>query len=36
MDSPERVSSSMQPKYVTLENCLILMLLYWMFSGFEF
>ena len=36
MDSPERVSSNMQPKYVTLEYCFILMSLYWMFSGFDF
>ena len=35
-DSPERVSSKMQPKYVTLEYCFILMSLYWMFSGFNF
>ena len=36
MDSPENVSSKMQPKYVTLEYCFILMSLYWMFSGFDF
>ena len=36
MDSPERVSSKMQPKYVTLEYYFILMSLYWMFSGFDF
>ena len=35
MDSPESVSSKMQPKYVTLEYCFILMSLYWMFSGFD-
>ena len=36
MDSPERVSSKMQPKYVTLEYCFILMSLYRIFSGFDF
>ena len=36
MDSPERVSSKMQLKYVTLEYCVILMSLYWMFSCFDF
>ena len=36
MDSPASVSSRMQPKYVTLEYCFILMSLYWMFSGFDF
>ena len=36
MDSPERVSSEMQPKYVTLESCFILMSLYWIFSGFDY
>ena len=36
MDSPERVSSRMQPMHVTLEYCFILMWLYWMFSDFEF
>ena len=36
MDSPERVSSKMEPKYVTLEYCFILMPLYWMFSGLDF
>ena len=36
MDSPERVSSEMQPKYVTLEYCFILMSLYWIFSGFDY
>ena len=36
MDSPERVSSKMQPEYVALEYCFILMSLYWMFSGFDF
>ena len=35
-DSPERVSSWMQTKYVTLEYCFILMSLYLMFSSFEF
>ena len=36
MDSPERVLSKMEPKYVTLEYCFILMPLYWMFSGLDF
>ena len=43
MDSRERVSSKIQPKYVTLENvcvymCVrfILMLLYWVCSGLQF
>ena len=36
MDSCERISSKMQPKYVTLEYCFTLRSLYWMFSGFEF
>ena len=36
MDSPERVSSRMQPKYETLEYCFISMSLHWMFNGFEF
>ena len=36
MDSTESVSSKMQPKYMTLEYCFILMSLYWMFSDFEF
>ena len=36
MDSSEKVLSRMQPKYVTLEYCFILMSLYWMFTGFEF
>ena len=36
MDSPERISSKMQPKYLTLEQCFILMSLYWMFSDFDF
>ena len=36
MDSPERVSSRMEPKYVTSEYCLIFMSLCWMFSSFEF
>ena len=36
MDSPDRVSSRMQSKYVTLEYCFILMSLYWIFSAFEF
>ena len=31
----ERVSSKMQPKYVTLEYCFILMSLYWMFSCYD-
>ena len=35
MDSPETVSSKLQPKYVTFEYCFILMSLYWMFSGFD-
>ena len=35
MDLAERFSSRMQPKYVTLEYCFILMSLYWMFSGFK-
>ena len=35
-DSPEAVSSEMQPKYVNLEYCFILKSLYWMFSGFDF
>ena len=33
MDSPERVSSKMLSKYVALEYCFILMLVYWMFSN---
>ena len=36
MDYLEKVSSRVQPKYVTLEWCFILMQLYWMISGFEF
>ena len=36
MNSPERVLSKMEPKYVTLEYCFILMSLYWMFSGSDF
>ena len=37
MDSPERFSSKMEPKYITtLEYCFILMSLCWMFSGFDF
>ena len=36
MDSPESVSSRMQPKYVTLEYCFILMFLQWIFNGLRF
>ena len=36
MVSPERVSSKMQPKYVTLDYCFILISLYWMFGSFHF
>ena len=36
MGSPKRISSRMQPKYMTLEYCFILMSLNCMFSGFEF
>ena len=36
MVSPESVSSKMQPKYVTLDYCFILISLYWMFGSFHF
>ena len=36
MDFSDRVSSRTQPKYMTLEYYLILMLLHQMLSGFEF
>ena len=36
MNTSERVSSKMHPKYVALEYCFILMPLCWMFTGFEF
>ena len=36
MAFPKRVSTRLQPKYVTLVYCFILMSLHWMFRGFKF
>ena len=36
MDSLEKISSKMQPKYVIWEYCFVLMSLYSMFSRFDF
>ena len=35
IDSPERVSSRMEPNYYTFENCFF-MSIHWMFNGSEF